>query len=136
MIGTFLWTVAIISWVTVFQLNRVSWGVTGENLSFIIPDGRPWNFGCLILYFPYWWCTKWTISICVCSKFDAVWFLKKHVYLDELNNKKNNKKCSKWTFLMQWNCCEFDVCVISVQDICKPIDEFNDKRLNMKMSWL
>lgn len=41
MIGSILWTVAIVAWVTVFQLNRVSWGIVGEDLSFTIPKGQP-----------------------------------------------------------------------------------------------
>ncbi|XP_013195647.1 gamma-secretase subunit pen-2 [Amyelois transitella] len=38
--GAVIWGVALAAWVTVFQLNRVSWGATGDALSFIVPLGR------------------------------------------------------------------------------------------------
>jgi presenilin enhancer 2 len=41
MIGTVLWVGVIVAWVTVFQLNRASWGATGDDISFIIPKGIP-----------------------------------------------------------------------------------------------
>ncbi|XP_005111898.2 gamma-secretase subunit PEN-2 [Aplysia californica] len=40
MVGTILWLAVIITWVVIFQLNRADWGITGENLSFLIPTGR------------------------------------------------------------------------------------------------
>jgi len=41
MLGAFVWTVAIVTWITVFQLNRASWGETADYMSFIIPKGIP-----------------------------------------------------------------------------------------------
>ncbi|CAG9794616.1 unnamed protein product [Diatraea saccharalis] len=38
--GALVWAVALIAWVTVFQLQRASWGATGDALSFIVPLGR------------------------------------------------------------------------------------------------
>ncbi|BFZ25482.1 hypothetical protein BsWGS_28521 [Bradybaena similaris] len=38
-VGTLVWMAIIITWVVVFQVNRASWGITGEQLSFIIPSG-------------------------------------------------------------------------------------------------
>lgn len=40
MIGTVLWVGVVVAWVTVFQLNRASWGATADYLSFIIPAGK------------------------------------------------------------------------------------------------
>lgn len=40
MIGTFVWTGILTAWIVVFQLNRVSWGVTADYISFIIPRGQ------------------------------------------------------------------------------------------------
>jgi len=39
-IGTSVWTVGLVAWVAVFQINRSSWGAFGDNLSFVIPTGR------------------------------------------------------------------------------------------------
>ncbi|XP_041970453.1 gamma-secretase subunit pen-2 [Aricia agestis] len=39
-IGAAVWAVILIAWVTTYQLNRVSWGETGDSLSFIVPMGR------------------------------------------------------------------------------------------------
>jgi len=41
MTGAFVWAVAIIAWVTTFQLKRVDWESTGDYLSFNIPRGIP-----------------------------------------------------------------------------------------------
>ncbi|KAJ8316260.1 hypothetical protein KUTeg_006274 [Tegillarca granosa] len=41
MIGAALWTAIIITWVVIFQQNRVSWGLTADKISFIIPRGIP-----------------------------------------------------------------------------------------------
>ncbi|XP_045457927.1 gamma-secretase subunit pen-2 [Melitaea cinxia] len=38
--GAITWAVVLISWAVVFQLQRVSWGSTGDALSFIVPLGR------------------------------------------------------------------------------------------------
>ncbi|KPJ17419.1 Gamma-secretase subunit pen-2 [Papilio machaon] len=39
-VGAAVWACALIAWVTVFQMNRVLWGATGDMLSFIVPLGR------------------------------------------------------------------------------------------------
>lgn len=41
MIGTLVWTAIIVTWVSVFQLNRADWGATADQISFIIPKGIP-----------------------------------------------------------------------------------------------
>ncbi|KAJ8316220.1 hypothetical protein KUTeg_006234 [Tegillarca granosa] len=41
MIGAAIWTAIIITWVVIFQQNRVSWGLTADKISFIIPRGIP-----------------------------------------------------------------------------------------------
>ncbi|XP_025102467.1 gamma-secretase subunit PEN-2-like [Pomacea canaliculata] len=41
MIGTVVWIGAFAAWITVFQLNRASWGATADYMSFIIPYGIP-----------------------------------------------------------------------------------------------
>eukprot|EP00112_Aurelia_sp_Birch-Aquarium-sp1_P017669 Seg4119.2 transcript_id=Seg4119.2/GoldUCD/mRNA.D3Y31 product="Gamma-secretase subunit pen-2" protein_id=Seg4119.2/GoldUCD/D3Y31 len=40
-IGTLVWFIAIVIWVTFYQLNRASWGELGDTISFLIPLGRP-----------------------------------------------------------------------------------------------
>ncbi|PNF37725.1 Gamma-secretase subunit PEN-2 [Cryptotermes secundus] len=40
-IGTIIWTAALTTWITVFQLYRAEWGETGDWISFIIPTGIP-----------------------------------------------------------------------------------------------
>ena len=40
-IGTIVWTTALITWITVFQLYRAEWGATADQISFIIPTGIP-----------------------------------------------------------------------------------------------
>jgi len=40
-LGAILWAAALIAWNIVFQTNRVAWGETGDDLSFVIPQGRP-----------------------------------------------------------------------------------------------
>jgi len=40
-IGTIVWTAALITWITIFQLHRAEWGATGDQISFIIPTGIP-----------------------------------------------------------------------------------------------
>jgi len=40
-VGGAIWIAAIVAWVTVFQLNRASWGATADRMSFIIPTGIP-----------------------------------------------------------------------------------------------
>jgi len=41
LIGSLLWAIGLISWIAIFQMNRVKWGVQGDDLSFVIPKGRP-----------------------------------------------------------------------------------------------
>ncbi|KAH9514972.1 hypothetical protein Btru_021552 [Bulinus truncatus] len=40
-IGFLVWLAIIITWVVIYQVNRVSWGETGELISFTIPLGQP-----------------------------------------------------------------------------------------------
>jgi len=40
-IGSLMWTGIIVTWVTVFQLNRADWGAAADQISFIIPKGIP-----------------------------------------------------------------------------------------------
>ncbi|CAH1118655.1 unnamed protein product [Phaedon cochleariae] len=39
--GSAIWLVLLITWVTIFQLNRANWGETADYISFIIPLGTP-----------------------------------------------------------------------------------------------
>lgn len=39
LIGAIIWTMVLITWVTIFQLKRVDWGQTGDRLSLVIPKG-------------------------------------------------------------------------------------------------
>ena len=38
-IGSFIWTIVLIAWIVVFQMNRASWGATADYISFTIPKG-------------------------------------------------------------------------------------------------
>nr|XP_021192558.2 gamma-secretase subunit pen-2 [Helicoverpa armigera] len=38
--GAIAWIAVFAVWITIFQLQRVSWGSTGDALSFIVPLGR------------------------------------------------------------------------------------------------
>lgn len=38
-IGTLFWTIALITWIVIFQTNRAAWGATADYISFIIPLG-------------------------------------------------------------------------------------------------
>lgn len=40
-IGALVWLVIVITWVTLFQVNRVNWGEFADDISFIIPVGSP-----------------------------------------------------------------------------------------------
>jgi len=40
MIGALIWTAAITTWVTIFQLKRAQWGASADYMSFIIPRGE------------------------------------------------------------------------------------------------
>eukprot|EP00794_Sanderia_malayensis_P017361 gene17362-19096_t len=40
-IGTLVWIVGLAVWITVFQLNRASWGPFGDAISILIPLGKP-----------------------------------------------------------------------------------------------
>lgn len=39
-IGAIVWAIAIITWISTFQLNRAEWGEFADSISFIIPLGR------------------------------------------------------------------------------------------------
>ncbi|CAG9770008.1 unnamed protein product [Ceutorhynchus assimilis] len=39
--GALLWLILIVTWITVFQINRASWGEFADKISFIIPLGTP-----------------------------------------------------------------------------------------------
>ncbi|CAG2175445.1 unnamed protein product, partial [Oppiella nova] len=41
MIGSLVWIVALVAWITTFQLKRAEWEATGDYLSFNIPRGIP-----------------------------------------------------------------------------------------------
>ncbi|XP_071957791.1 gamma-secretase subunit PEN-2-like [Antedon mediterranea] len=41
LIGTSIWMVVLITWITIFQLKRAEWGETADKISFIIPKGIP-----------------------------------------------------------------------------------------------
>ncbi|CAG9577141.1 unnamed protein product [Danaus chrysippus] len=40
-VGTIIWAVLLSAWSLAFQIKRVSWGATGDALSFIVPLGHP-----------------------------------------------------------------------------------------------
>ncbi|XP_019875784.1 gamma-secretase subunit pen-2 [Aethina tumida] len=40
-LGSLLWSIALITWVSIFQINRTSWGEFADDISFIIPLGSP-----------------------------------------------------------------------------------------------
>lgn len=39
--GSSIWFIILISWVTVFQLNRSNWGEFADRISFMVPVGEP-----------------------------------------------------------------------------------------------
>lgn len=39
-LGASIWIIALIIWITIYQLNRAVWGEFGEYISFIIPLGK------------------------------------------------------------------------------------------------
>lgn len=39
-IGAFVWTVGVVIWISIYQLNRANWGELGDKISFLIPLGR------------------------------------------------------------------------------------------------
>jgi len=39
-LGALVWIIGLITWNVIFQTNRVAWGETGDDLSFVIPQGR------------------------------------------------------------------------------------------------
>ncbi|KAJ2943275.1 hypothetical protein O0L34_g12080 [Tuta absoluta] len=39
-LGSVAWAAVLAAWVAVYQTQRVSWGATGDTLSFIVPLGR------------------------------------------------------------------------------------------------
>ena len=40
-VGALLWTVALVTWMTIFTLNRAEWGAIADRMSFNIPLGKP-----------------------------------------------------------------------------------------------
>ncbi|XP_021951174.1 gamma-secretase subunit pen-2-like [Folsomia candida] len=40
-LGAIIWIIILGTWVIVYQTNRASWGELGDDLSFILPQGRP-----------------------------------------------------------------------------------------------
>lgn len=40
-VGALLWLIGLVTWVTIFQINRASWGEFADSISFIIPLGTP-----------------------------------------------------------------------------------------------
>lgn len=40
MVLSIVWLIALSVWIAIFQVNRASWGVIGDQLSFIIPLNR------------------------------------------------------------------------------------------------
>ena len=43
LVGSMVWLLVLIIWISIFQLNRASWGKIGDQLSFIIPLNRVWH---------------------------------------------------------------------------------------------
>ena len=40
-VGTLIWVIGIVAWVTIYQLRRAEWGEFGDDISFNIPRGIP-----------------------------------------------------------------------------------------------
>lgn len=40
-IGALIWTIAIITWLSIYVQNRAAWGELGDYISFTIPMGSP-----------------------------------------------------------------------------------------------
>ena len=40
-VGAVVWTAGLAAWITIYQINRASWGEIGDKISFIIPLGKP-----------------------------------------------------------------------------------------------
>ncbi|KAF6031416.1 PSENEN [Bugula neritina] len=40
LVGCVVWTIALIIWISLYQINRASWGLIGDQISFIIPLNR------------------------------------------------------------------------------------------------
>ncbi|XP_059613540.1 gamma-secretase subunit pen-2 [Phlebotomus argentipes] len=40
-LGSIVWLVVIISWVTIYQYHRAEWGEFGDRISLFIPLGKP-----------------------------------------------------------------------------------------------
>ena len=40
-IGSAVWFVAIVAWIVIYQTQREGWGEIGDDLSFVVPKGRP-----------------------------------------------------------------------------------------------
>jgi len=41
MVGSAIWFILIVAWIIVFQTMRTEWGDLGDDLSFVVPKGRP-----------------------------------------------------------------------------------------------
>eukprot|EP01117_Protostelium_nocturnum_P009125 TRINITY_DN3268_c0_g1_i2.p2 TRINITY_DN3268_c0_g1~~TRINITY_DN3268_c0_g1_i2.p2 ORF type:complete len:103 (+),score=31.87 TRINITY_DN3268_c0_g1_i2:154-462(+) len=39
LVGFCVWSVAFLSWITIFVMNRNQWGAKGDSLSMIVPNG-------------------------------------------------------------------------------------------------
>ncbi|XP_067937612.1 gamma-secretase subunit PEN-2-like [Watersipora subatra] len=39
-VGSLIWLIALIIWISLYQLNRVSWGIIGDQISFIMPINK------------------------------------------------------------------------------------------------
>lgn len=40
-IGLAIWIAGLVTWIVIFQNNRAAWGAFGDQISFLIPLGRP-----------------------------------------------------------------------------------------------
>ncbi|OON20642.1 hypothetical protein X801_03469, partial [Opisthorchis viverrini] len=40
LIGTAIWTIALVAWITTYYTKRIVWGDFGDRISFNIPPGR------------------------------------------------------------------------------------------------
>jgi len=40
-LGALIWTIGLVTWMTIFTLNRAEWGAFADRISFNIPIGKP-----------------------------------------------------------------------------------------------
>jgi len=40
-IGASVWIIGLSVWISLYQMNRASWGATGDAISYLIPLGEP-----------------------------------------------------------------------------------------------